>query len=321
MGKKSLQRAIAAQAKALDDAENVRHSRLSRLPNEILRDIITHLVNLYEVAYLELHRQRILLKIMNLSPIFKRVVPQFSQLWAVLDMNMTSAQVQKAMKVSKGHPLDVRMELSRRRQSTPPLETFLEVSSQAFQRWRHVQIDHFRISNEQRTLLETRPAPLLESLNVAVGLRFRDSLNNLFDGQAPRLVRLTLTGICVPWSCPVVSGLTHLSLTSLQQNTSPSVTELLQILRACSGLQHLLLVKACIRESALAEAEPTFELPDLRFCNVVADEAHDDVAPRVLATFDAPRCERLLLEVPEQKFTPEVQAVVARFIGRLSTLR
>ncbi|KDQ14113.1 hypothetical protein BOTBODRAFT_351298 [Botryobasidium botryosum FD-172 SS1] len=89
------------------------------------------------------------------------------------------------------------------------------------------------------------PAPSLERFSAEVGPPFaaieqKDTPSDLFGGRAPRLRHLALTGVCVPLTSPIYTGLTYLRLGAVHF-THSSLHALFRNLSLCSDMEQLIL--------------------------------------------------------------------------------
>ncbi|KDQ08650.1 hypothetical protein BOTBODRAFT_48111 [Botryobasidium botryosum FD-172 SS1] len=93
----------------------------------------------------------------------------------------------------------------------------------------------------QFEMLQILPAPRLETLHISdigIGRELTNAPHILFGERTPRLRDLSLTGVAIPLTSPVYSGLTRLQLASIHFIES-SLPRLVESLAACPHLESL----------------------------------------------------------------------------------
>jgi hypothetical protein len=148
------------------------------------------------------------------------------------------------------------------------------------------RILHFRAKPDamDRLLDKLRsPAPLLESLRLCVPNytnAFIILQEDAFDNTTPRLRQVELSQCRFSWDTPLLSALTHLALHHV--NITPTMDQLLSVLRKMPLLQTLILVGSCPVSNSAAERVVTLsqlsnlELssPVLRCANLLNHISH-----------------------------------------------
>lgn len=110
------------------------------------------------------------------------------------------------------------------------------------------------------------PAPLLRSLELKSLTNFRLQFKKgsiLFQGTGPKLQRLGLHGVAIPWDSYILRGLQYLSVSRLDE-LSPSCEEILGILRACPGLVELFLYLKTAATGRGGKTETPLTMTELR---------------------------------------------------------
>ncbi|KAG8968173.1 hypothetical protein FRC05_001650 [Tulasnella sp. 425] len=92
------------------------------------------------------------------------------------------------------------------------------------------------------------PAPQLRSLDLEVGCGWvvgggdpNSQHQLMFSGVAPSLKSVRLCGVCIPWNSAILQNLLSLTLEGLDYRGTPSLEQMLGILRRCPALQSLTL--------------------------------------------------------------------------------
>ncbi|KAG8950031.1 hypothetical protein FRC04_008110 [Tulasnella sp. 424] len=109
------------------------------------------------------------------------------------------------------------------------------------------------------------PAPVLQSLemkSMAPSQLYFQNGASMFQNTNPRLRRLGLHGVAIPWDSYILRGLQYLSLSTLD-NFVPSCKETLEILRACPGLVEVDLSLKLTATVETPKKGPPFTLPQL----------------------------------------------------------
>lgn len=163
-----------------------------------------------------------------------RIVYFTPSLWTTILQSNSPAYINFALEKSGQMPLKAYLD-----SDYVTLPPSAEVACSQVHRWKFARIS----IGEHRPKYLTVPAPLLEEVEVR-GLE--GSTIDLFGGQAPRLKRIDLTAVSIPWSSGLFSGLEVLSLWMLR----PAVDEIISILAASPSLQALKLIHCNIEPPA-----------------------------------------------------------------------
>lgn len=158
-----------------------------------------------------------------------RNTPQF---WSQIDTFNPPSFIHKALERSQTCPLDIRGDLASNPENGPQHEALLTVFNHV-SRWSTAVFDGNSAADFE--LLTYPPAPRLKTLHLRCHPALSTPLD-LLDGKAPMLEHLTLSGVSMRWTSPMLSGLRSFKLCNVQ---GPTPSQLLEILRACPSLHTL----------------------------------------------------------------------------------
>lgn len=256
---------------------------IDNLPPEILIQVITHSLEPFSQDHCS--RLRIL---STVSKAWFKVVHGSPSLWAVFYTLQETRDHERAIQGMNG-PLLVRFD---ERECTDALGA--EVSGRRVgdilrqcTRWQDVAISVMAVGS-LRTL-QNQPTPVLDSLELAYvtpSVADGDQMVDVFKTPVPRLKKLSLTKLAIPWDSPILIGLHHLALYDLW-DYPPSAGQLLNILRGSPRLLTLALRNMASKPGMVGDTE-VVDLPELISLHI--KEAPSTVSHQFILTISTPRC-------------------------------
>ncbi|KIO23454.1 hypothetical protein M407DRAFT_27061 [Tulasnella calospora MUT 4182] len=174
---------------------------------------------------------------------WKDVIDGTPSLWATIDFLDPVATTSTAISRSAGHPLNIMAvpygTIKFASRLPAGLEEFINTAMTLSTRWCSIQIAV--ASLEKALAIMNAPAPLLQTLELKSVTQMRLGFPNgrtVFQGTNPKLRRLGLHCVAIPWDSYLLRGLQRLSISGLNV-FAPSCEEILEILGACPGLVEL----------------------------------------------------------------------------------
>ncbi|KAG8974765.1 hypothetical protein FRC05_006925 [Tulasnella sp. 425] len=236
-----VQRRLLDKMAALHTEHN-RMIPLHRLPIEIFVQIITGALEAFRThcwsGQTHLGRLAILCRVCKR---WKDVIGSTPSLWATIDIRDPAAITSAAISRSSNHPLNIIGAPSSgppKYWGSPPVgwKQFENTAIMHSTRWRSIQL--VVASSEDAQALVNAPAPGLQSLEVKSMTECRVVFRrggSMFEEAGPRLRRLALHGLAIPWRECTLRDLRYLSISGLDE-FAPSCGEILGVLRMCHAL-------------------------------------------------------------------------------------
>ncbi|KIJ65672.1 hypothetical protein HYDPIDRAFT_110816 [Hydnomerulius pinastri MD-312] len=251
-------------------------SPISRIPPEMLAVVFVHYARDHH-ADSRAMGSRSLPPWVNVSYVsrhWRDVALSCPTLWTYLFF-MSRAWTEELLSRSKMAPLKIHADLY-----YSGLRS-LDSVEKAMKLVERIQVVNLKLLKDAATKLLpqlTSPAPLLQSLQLTVATpgsldRHPLILDSLFNGEAPALRKLELYNCHVPWTSPILSGLTNLRLRQLASTCQPTIAELRSVLRRMPRLVDLHLENALPSNSVPSTYDTDseiLELPHLSRLSLIA---------------------------------------------------
>ncbi|KAG9041446.1 hypothetical protein FS837_012259 [Tulasnella sp. UAMH 9824] len=316
----------AVQCRLFDkiSALHTEHNRmipLHKLPIEIFVQVITEALEPFQTR--QWARPTHLGRLVTLCQVCKRwrdVINKTASLWATIDIRDPAVVISAAVIRSANHPLNLIGAPSsyhfRHWSSTSGgWEEFVKTAIAHSTRWRSIQLAVG--SSEAALAVMNAHAPRLQSLEVysAVECRLdtRTGASTLHT-IGPRLRRLCLRGLAIPWRSAVLHDLRYLYISGLDEFV-PSCEEMLAALQECAMLVELVL---SLEPTASVETPwkgPSFTLAQLESISI--SRPSTSWALVLLETIRTPSAQLVDLDldfsISSQLFPSAIKRIVALF--------
>ncbi|KAG8974767.1 hypothetical protein FRC05_006927 [Tulasnella sp. 425] len=262
------------QRQMLDKISAIRteHNRLiplHRLPIENFVQIITGALEPFNTRGYSgpTHLAR-LVALCEVCRRWREVINSTPSFWTTIDILDPPAVTSAAISRSANHRLNfigAPRSGAVRFASRPPdrCAEFSRTAMMHSTRWRSIEL--VAASPEDVLAIMNAPAPVLQSLemkSMAPSQLYFQNGASMFQNTNPRLRRLGLHGVAIPWDSSILRDLQYLSISTLD-NFVPSCEEILRILRACPGLVEVHLSLKLIATVKTSKKGPPFTLPQL----------------------------------------------------------
>ncbi|KAI0061401.1 hypothetical protein BV25DRAFT_1805627 [Artomyces pyxidatus] len=219
---------------------------VQRLPNELLAAI-------FAIGVLEMEEEDPLMlsNLMLVCKYWSEVATSTPVLWSRVSVSNHDSleKAQRRLSRSKSVPLDVCINFSPQMENggatTETIIHAMDMLWPSIWRWRSFRLSVPNRPQAHAALSRCREkAPLLEVLQIRVFHSMQDDQYStpplpLFDGHMPRLSVCAFNSFNFGWDVSVISGLRVLELGGYWNAFSPSVTVILDVLRACPALEEL----------------------------------------------------------------------------------
>jgi hypothetical protein len=248
---------------------------ITRLPPEILAMIFKILIRLDETDFMCGNVQRT--HLIMVCHHWRSVMMEFPSLWSSLsfaNVRLTAEMLRR----SGISPLVVKLDY-------PPYDVLPEAVNLALSHLYRIRVLHITASSEscQRLLTVLNdPAPILESLYLSrQSTPFPPPLLCKFQGATPRLRRLSIYELDVPWDSPLLRNLTHLEIRN--STFIPSLPEFLDALSRCPALETLIISRSLPRTRENNQVQAPVSLPQLSHLHLEGDISNCDLAIRSIS--------------------------------------
>ncbi|TFY60734.1 hypothetical protein EVG20_g7316 [Dentipellis fragilis] len=169
---------------------------------------------------------------------WRNIALQHTNLWTTISSGLGSQWMEEMLARSASLPLDIQFEARQADEVYSLTENFHRAAHL------HLIVED---PKDMRNFLRC-PAPLLETCNLSGNGHSYGLSDVLFANAAPRLRRLEMTSLILPWTCAGLVSLVDLSITydgmkSLRERFAPTYhSELYQVLSRMPNLESLTLV-------------------------------------------------------------------------------
>ncbi|KDQ62299.1 hypothetical protein JAAARDRAFT_122507 [Jaapia argillacea MUCL 33604] len=240
-------------------------SPIHRLPNELLASIFVN-----GVFDTEEEDPLMLSNVMLVCRHWSAVAVDTPMLWSkiVVSNHHSTDRAKIKLARSKSVPLDISIDFNPRLehggQVTQNIVYAMDILRPSIYRWRSFSMLLPNRAQAHAALMRCRdPAPLLEVFSVRVFHSMQEDHHAsapppLFSEFTPRLQSCSFTSFNFGWDLRLVSGLRVLKLGGYWNGFSPSVTAVLDMLRACPQLEEL-----ALRNMSDVDSEPVSSTNDL----------------------------------------------------------
>lgn len=212
--------------------------------------------------------------------------------WNQLCGYLSIPSLNRSLRLSANRPLAVNFQFRGHGQTKGEMATLLSLACQHIYRWESASVS---VSPEGLAALQTSQAPLLRCLELRV-LRerrpeevevARTPVLHLFQGHAPHLTELTLSGVGLKdWNSGLLRNLRLLELKHLG-DSAPSLQQILNAIRRCNRLEILDL--ADIRTQGHPERLDTIHIPDIT--SIAIRHSLPECTAMILNTVRTPKCD------------------------------
>lgn len=236
-------------------------------------------------------------------------------LWYSIECRHSRRLIQKAIELSAPYPIDFVYPdngLGDLGSYSPSI--FMEDALPVVERWRTLSLDVQRPSELKP--LETRSAPLLESLSLGVAHdewaeEDRAEPVDLFEGHAPRLVEISLTGkVPMKWGSDILVGLRSLYLSGMG-SWGPLMADLMLVFSRSPSLEELVVDMLDSADSLPQHDLELVELPLLEACSLFT--VSDEKAHYLLSHINSEICQEFDISIyPDTTTYPTVVEVIKR---------
>lgn len=250
-----------------------RHALIHRLPTEIISLIFEH-AGQYERHDDTIFHNEVPLNILRVSKDWRQIAMDTPRIWAQIDL-MSESLLPIFIERSKSVPLGITL---RRANSDPRFHGHLLRILPFTERYGSLVMDLGWMNHPESEIvtLFASPVPLLEVLNIEWRGKGSDAYTSMSrmalppTAHMPRLRHLITRGFFIPYTHPVFSGLTVLSLGNIEHSNPNSIHEILRAIDACPLLESLTLITLTfpVAPLSLPLVEMGVSLPRIRHYEV-----------------------------------------------------
>ncbi|KAG8973052.1 hypothetical protein FRC05_009167 [Tulasnella sp. 425] len=317
-----VQRHLLDKMSAFHKAHN-RMIPLHRLPIEVFVQIITGALEPFQTYPWSGTSAKRLLTLCRVCNRWKDVIDRTPSLWATIDIRDPAALTALAVSRSSNHPLNI---IGTPSSSSPNYWSYPTAGWTQFKntvmmqstRWRSIRL--VVASPKDAQALINAPAPRLQSLEVKSMEQCRVNLQSgsgILQEAGPRLRRLALHGLAIPWRACMLHNLRYLSISGLDE-FAPSCEEILGVLRMCHALVEVNLALEPAANLEPFQEERPFTLTQLRSMTF---DSHNSPWPfPLLETISTPSVRHVSLDLDFSGAESLFPSIMKRVRGLLSTV-
>lgn len=266
---------------------------VSRLPVEVLVEIVTHLLNPWVSSHEYPQKLRTLTLVCSQ---WHHIIDNAPTLWSSLCSFFPRKYTATSILKSKSSNLTIYQLDHYISDEQPHYATFMGQVLPEVRRWEVADICVDALDDQSLRLLEQR-APQLTSFSFDMSSwkpdEFPSAPLDLFGGYAPQLRTLELHEVPILWTSSILTGLRSLCLV-FPTNKGPSALELLQMLQMCPDVTILKLVGWMDKSGPNSTSQaPNIELR--RLAQLTLGGFVTDDAFLLLTSISAPMCVKVTL--------------------------
>ncbi|KAG9028274.1 hypothetical protein FRB95_006640 [Tulasnella sp. JGI-2019a] len=227
-------------------------SPIYQLPTEVLVRIFFHsLHGLYGTQFSHLH------KLAQVSVVWSQLVKGSPELFGFVTTSGTAEDAYRSLRLSKDGALDIHYHAG---SGKPWKAELLETLLCQTHRWRSIKLSMVPSTVVNGILAGATPKLSDIRIKQRVGIKEQIRLGR---ETAGRLCHLTLEAVTVRWDPRSVRGPKTLELDRIGAKGRPSLSQLLEILRASDGIQVLRLAAESVADAPKLKEYIPIELPQL----------------------------------------------------------